>query len=138
VRATLAGRRGQVFTLVLLVIAGVSCKAYTGPMAGWVQDSLAGVVYVVFWSLAVRLLAPTASPARIALSVLAATCALEFMQLWHPPFLEYVRSLALGQILIGTTFSWWDFPHYVAGAGVGWLWMRRLRSAARKDPVAVR
>lgn len=127
--ATLAGRIGQVFTLVLLVITGFSCKAYTGPLAGWVQDSLAGVIYVVFWCLAVHLLAPGASPPRIAIWVLAATSVLEFMQLWHPAWLEYVRGFAIGRALIGTTFSWWDFPHYVLGAGIGWLWLGRFSRA---------
>ena len=122
---------GRWLPLVVLIAAGLSCKAYTGPLAWWVQDALTGVIYVVFWCLVVHMLVPAASPARISLSVLAATSALEFMQLWHPPFLEYMRSFALGQILIGTTFSWWDFPYYLAGSVIGWLWMQRLADISR-------
>ncbi|ODS34777.1 MAG: hypothetical protein SCARUB_00037 [Candidatus Scalindua rubra] len=48
----------------------------------------------------------------VASSVLGITCFLEFLQLWHPPFLESIRSTFIGSVLIGTTFTWWDFPHY--------------------------
>ncbi|MDP6778276.1 MAG: DUF2809 domain-containing protein, partial [Candidatus Latescibacteria bacterium] len=59
-------------------------------------------------------------------NVLAVTCALEVLQLWHPPFLELVRRSFVGATLLGTSFDWVDFPHYVAGCAIGWLWMRRL------------
>lgn len=26
-----------------------------------------------------------------------------------------------------STFSWWDFPHYVLGCILGWLWLRQLQ-----------
>ena len=78
-------------------------------------------MYVAFWCLAARLIFRSAKPVRIVIYVLAATSSLELMQLWHPPFLEYVRSFAWGRALIGTTFSWLDFPHYVLGAAIGWL-----------------
>ena len=41
--------------------------------------------------------------------VLAVTFALEFLQLWKPPFLQAVRSTFLGHVLIGSSFSWFDF-----------------------------
>lgn len=36
----------------------------------------------------------------------------------------------LGRTLIGTTFSLWDFPHYVLGCVLGWLWLRQLVAIA--------
>jgi hypothetical protein len=61
--------------------------------------------------------------------VLSVTCLLEGLQLWHPPFLEWPRSYLIGQILLGTTFSWSDFPYYFIGAELGWLWIQALRLA---------
>ena len=55
----------------------------------------------------------------IAAGVVLVTCGLEFLQLWHPPWLQAIRSTFLGASLLGTSFSWWDFPAYVVGAGVG-------------------
>ena len=58
---------------------------------------------------------------RIPGAVLVITCALETMQLWKAPFLEAVRSTFIGRTVLGTTFVWWDFPHYVIGAAAAWL-----------------
>jgi hypothetical protein len=38
--------------------------------------------------------------------VLVATCLLEFLQLWHPPLLEAVRSTFIGRTVLGTSFTW--------------------------------
>ena len=57
---------------------------------------------------------------RIAVGVLLVTCVLESLQLWHRPWLQAIRSTFLGASLLGTSFSWWDFPAYVVGAaGMG-------------------
>ena len=115
--------------LVGLVPLGLYTKVYAGPAAAWANHSLGGVFYVLFWCLLVFWLLPQAKPSRIALVVLAVTCLLEFLQRWHPPWLEWLRSFWLDQILLGTTFAWSDFPYYFIGAGLGWLWMRRLHPA---------
>lgn len=72
---------------------------------------------------------PQVKPWRIALAVLAVTCLLEFLQRWHPPWLAWLRSVWIGQILLGTTFAWSDFPYYFIGAGLGWLWMQWFHPA---------
>jgi hypothetical protein len=105
--------------LAVLVAAGLAAKAWRGPLAPWANDFLAGVIYVIFWIVLAKTVWPRAASRRIALIVLAVTCVLETMQLWKPPLLEAIRGTGIGRALIGTTFSWLDFPHYVAGALVG-------------------
>jgi hypothetical protein len=112
-----------------LVPLGLYSKFYGGPWADWVNNSLGGVFYVLFWCLVVFWCLPQVRPPWIALPVLSVTCLLEGLQLWHPPFLEWLRSYWMGQILLGTTFSWSDFPYYFIGAGLGWLWIQSLRLA---------
>ena len=53
---------------------------------------------------------------------------------WMSIFLERIRSNFWGSALIGTTFVWWDFPHYAIGCAVGWLLIRQIaeRSAASR------
>jgi hypothetical protein len=113
-------------SLSIVVPLGFYSKFYKGPAAAWVHDSLGGVFYVIFWCLFVSLLRPRWKPLSIAAGVLAATCVLEFLQLWHPPFLEFLRSYFLGAAILGTTFDWTDFPYYFLGAALGWFWLLRL------------
>ena len=114
-------------SLGIIVPVGFYSKFYRGPGAHWVNDSLGGVFYEVFWCLLASLVLPRTRTGRLAAGVLAATCVLEFLQLWHPPFLEALRSSFLGATILGTTFDWTDFPYYFAGSGIGWLWIDRLR-----------
>ncbi len=117
--------------LLLTTAAGFGSKLYRGPGEDWANDSLAGLFYVVFWCLAAAICVPRASTAKIAVAVFAVTCALEVLQLWHPPPLERARATFPGAALLGTTFVASDFAYYVIGAVAGWSgvrWLRKLPS----------
>ena len=117
--------------LSLLVVTplGFAFKFYSGPGKWWFNDYGAGLLYEIFWILTAFLLFPSRLSANvIPLFVFVLTCILEFLQLWHPPFLETIRSSFVGSALVGTTFVWWDFPHYVVGCLIGWIWIRFLLS----------
>ena len=121
-------RKWALFSLIIIVPIGFYSKFYRGPAAAWVNDSLGGVFYEIFWCLLILLFLPKVKPWIIALSVLVVTCILEFMQLWHPPFLEIFRSNFIGRTLLGTTFTWTDFPYYFLGSGIGWFWIKHLQT----------
>ena len=117
-------RLAQATALLLLVAAlGVGTKFYSGPFASWVVGSAGGVLYEVFWVLlAAHVAAFFGLPLKLrslVAAVFVATCAIEFAQLWHPPWLEALRASFLGHALLGTTFSWVDFPHYGVGCVIG-------------------
>ncbi|MBC8175505.1 MAG: DUF2809 domain-containing protein [Candidatus Marinimicrobia bacterium] len=126
--------KSQKINLILLLIItliGFSTKLYSGPASYWVNNSLGGVFYEIFWCLLILLFLPKKSPWKISSSILLITCILEFMQLWHPQFLESIRSYFIGATLLGTSFTWWDFPYYFMGCGVGWLLMIVLQNSKK-------
>jgi len=134
-----AYRRRLAALTLLLVPLGIATKFYAGPASAWVAAYAGGFLYVVFWTLLVLALRPTLSARWVAGCVLVATCALEFLQLWHPPLLEAARRPFLGQALLGTSFTWADFPYYAAGALAAvwisrWLRGRAGASSARSAP----
>ncbi|MEZ5352640.1 MAG: DUF2809 domain-containing protein [Bryobacteraceae bacterium] len=104
---------------------------FHAPAPEWLRDASGGAAYVVFWILAAAIVFTEAAPFRLALFALMATCAVEFLQLWRPPWLEALRATLPGRLVLGTTFAWQDFPPYIAGAWIGW---RILRAAARPTP----
>lgn len=115
--------------MVVLVPLGVGTKFYGGPGGGWVRAHAGGVLYVVFWSLVVLGLWPRLSPWTAAVAVLVGTSVLEGLQCWQPPLLEMVRNTFVGHAVLGSTFSWADFPHYVVGAGLAGGLGQALRPA---------
>lgn len=115
------------FSLLLITPIGFYSKFYQGPAAHWVNDSLGGVFYEIFWCLLIFLFFNNSKPWFIAATILISTCLLEFLQLWHPLFLELIRKNFIGRTILGNSFTWFDFPYYFLGSGIGWLWMRRIK-----------
>ena len=121
---------GSRLVLVLLAVTplGLGLKfCYHGPCATWAHDYVAGVLYEVFWVALLCLAASRLSSAMASMGVFVGTCLLEVLQLWHPRWLEACRRTLLGAMILGTSFDWFDFPHYVLGAGLGYLLVRWAR-----------
>jgi hypothetical protein len=125
-------RKRILISLLIVTPTGFLFKLYCGPAQGWFRNYGAGVLYEIFWCLFFFYFWPRKEMiTRIAVGVFLVTCFLEILQLWHPWFLEQIRSSFFGSALIGTTFVWWDFPHYALGCCIGWLWMRLI---AKRPP----
>jgi hypothetical protein len=119
--------------LFLITIFGLSSKLYPGPGSGWVNNSFSGVFYEIFWCILVYFLFNRAKAWKIAAGVLVITCLLELSQLYRNSLLDAVRGNFIGRALIGNSFSWYDYPYYFLGCGIGWYLIMRLQKAAARD-----
>jgi hypothetical protein len=120
-------------SLLLIVPVGLATKFYRGPAAWWFNDYLGGVFYEIFWCLFFAFILPNVSAFLISIWVFLVTCALEFLQLWHPPFLEMIRSTFIGRAFIGHAFAWSDFPYYIIGSVIGWYWIIMIKKKCNKN-----
>lgn len=118
-------RLWTLISILLVVPTALWTKAYEGPAAGWFNNYGGGVMYVIFWSLAGFLIWPKREAIGwIVGIVVILTCGLEVLQLFDDwTLLETIRRTLPGKLLLGTTFVWWDFPHYLLGGGIGWFWL---------------
>jgi hypothetical protein len=122
-----AVRKRVLISLLVVTPAAFLFKLYRGPGQSWLNNHAAGMLYEVFWCLVLLFLRPRrALVTRIAVGVFVVTCLLEVLQLWHPWALEQIRATFVGRALIGDTFVWSDFPQYVLGCALGWVWMGRM------------
>jgi Protein of unknown function (DUF2809) len=125
--------RFNLFIAIIIIIPlGLVSKFYNGPLYQWLNNYSGGIFYEIFWILLVILINPKIPPLIAAIWVFMITALLEFMQLWHPPFLEAIRATLIGRLLIGTTFDWWDFPHYILGCTITWLGLKTLKNQLDK------
>jgi glycopeptide antibiotics resistance protein len=92
----------------------------------YIRDPVGGVAYEIFWILLVLFIYPPANRRLSAIGVCLATCAIEFLQLYQPPWLQAIRATLPGRLILGTDFIWSDFPVYVLGCYLGWLWTKAL------------
>jgi len=125
----LINRKWTLLSIVVIVPIGFFCKFYSGPASSWVNDSLGGVFYEIFWCLLIFLFFKKMKLFNIALIVFVVTCFLEFLQLWHPPFLQFFRSFFIGRTILGTSFTWTDFPYYFIGCVISYFLVKFLKKA---------
>ena len=107
--------------LLITVFLGIASFFMRGTTFDDLANHAGGFFYVLAWIFFILMLFPRLVPIKVCVAVLLITCAFEVLQLWNPPVLEAIRSNMFGQILIGTTFAWSDFPAYGIGAFVGWV-----------------
>lgn len=124
-------RIALLISIIVIVPLGYAVR-FHGPAPEWLNDSLGSIAYEIFWILLVALLFPQASPLWTAVGVCLATCALEFLQLWQSPLLQTMRATLPGRLVLGNTFTWSDFPSYLIGSVLGWLWMRSCFARYRR------
>jgi len=125
--------RGRCLAVLAVVTPlGLLSKFYSGPGSTWVASQAGGFLYVVFWVFVVLALFPRLSRLSVTLAVAIATSVLEFVQLWHPPFLERIRSSFIGHAVLGSTFAWSDFPYYAVGALAAYAVARTIAPAGRR------
>lgn len=114
-------------SIAIIIILGLSSKKYQGIGYEWVNDFSGDVFYEIFWCLFISLFYHTKKLInQIPIWVFIVTSIIEFSQLWKHPVLEIIRATFWGKLLLGTTFSWLDFPHYLLGCMIGWLWIKKM------------
>lgn len=122
--------------LAVIVPVGFFVKfAVPGSLGRWCCLYGGAILYEIFWILFLRLLVPRLRPLHCGITVFLLTCLLETLQLWHPPFLEHIRTTFLGAVLLGTSFDPRDFLYYILGCGAGILVLLavRFRSGLEAD-----
>ena len=88
------------------------------------EDALWTVAAYLGW----KLLLPTAVPWRLGLAALGVSFSVEFLQLYHVPWLDEIRGNPIGHLLLGSTFNPMDLVAYLVGAASVFLVDRFLAS----------
>jgi hypothetical protein len=113
--------------LILLVMAGgllwrsrfVSMPPFMTKYGG---DALwALLVFFGFGFLLRRISTP-----QLSIVSLGFAWAVEFSQLYHAPWIDAIRAVRLGHLVLGSTFNWPDLPAYAVGVLIGALIDRAL------------
>jgi hypothetical protein len=56
---------------------------------------------------------------RLCLIALGFAWGIEFSQLYQAPWIQSIRAMRLGHLVLGSTFNWPDLPAYLAGITLG-------------------
>jgi len=122
-------------SILIIVPLGLMMKFYRGPGQEWLNNTFGGVPYEIFWILLVVFIWPQVSAVWASVGVCLATCGLEFLQLWQPPFLQAIRATLIGRLVLGNTFQWSDFPYYFIGSFLGWVWLKAIQHQVLRQKI---
>ena len=73
----------------------------------------AGAIFML-----VGIVRPKWSTLTVTITALLISYTIEFSQIYHRPWIDHIRSYALGKLILGTTFFWWDQVAYTIGIGL--------------------
>ncbi|MGI0492710.1 DUF2809 domain-containing protein [Alkalinema pantanalense CENA528] len=105
-----------------MVPLGYGVRFATGITPEWFNNAVGNIAYESFWIFLVLAIWPKLRPSAVAIAVCVVTCGLEFLQLSQDPILIAARRTIVGRLILGTTFTWEDFPTYFVGSAIGgWL-----------------
>lgn len=118
--------RSIVLVNILAIVTLGYMVRFSPSLPEYIRDPAGGIAYEMLWILVVIFIYPRADRRLTAIWVCAVTCAIEFLQLYQPPWLQAIRATLPGRLLLGSTFLWSDLPVYSIGSYIGWLWVRML------------
>lgn len=113
-------------TIVLIIPLGYFVR-FSPMFPEWFSDVFGSIAYQILCVALVQFCFPKLSIVKTVLYVLLFASAIEFLQLWKPPFLQAIRATLPGRLVLGTTFMWSDFPPYLLGSAIGCAWLNVLR-----------
>ena len=115
-------------SIIILIPLGLFSKSYTGIGEQWIHNYAGDILIEIFLCVLLFITLPKKLKKiqLIIIIVIIFTTIIEFSQLIQTPFLNQLRQYFLGRLILGTTFSWLDFPCYILGCILGGIWLRFL------------
>ena len=121
--------------LGVVIGLGLASRTYDGlfpnALGKYPGDALWTVAVYLGW----KLVFPAMAPWKLGLMALGQSFGVEFLQLYHAPWLDGIRRNRFGHLLLGSTFNPMDLVAYSVGATVVFLIDRFL---GPRGPLSVR
>lgn len=127
----LRNRYIQVAAAIMVVTIGLIWRSGWLPLSPFMSKYGGSALWALMVFAGLGWIFTRISTAKLALIALLFAWSIEFLQLWHPPWLDAIRAYRLGHHVLGTTFNWPDLPAYAIGIAIGaWIetaWRRANR-----------
>ena len=114
-------RRRWLYALwgMLVIGLGLGSRSAWLALPAFVSKYAADGLWALLVFLGIGFLLPTQPTGRVATLAVAFSCAIEFSQLYHAPWIDALRRHPLGALVLGDTFAWADLVAYGIGIACG-------------------
>ncbi len=101
--------------VAVTIALGLGSRAIARELPWWLAKNAGDVLYATMVMFGCAVLAPRARTVVLAVVALAWCFAVEFAQLYQPPWLEAVRATLPGRLVLGQGFHAFDLACYAIG-----------------------
>ena len=115
------GRLRSIIAVALVIAVGLPTRLAPEVMPAFMVNYGGDVLWALMIFLLFNILLPTPKTRQIALLALAVTWGIEFSQLYQADWINTIRNVKIGGLILGYTFLWSDLLCYVGGIAVGVL-----------------
>ena len=120
--------------ILLVILLGLASRSESLSIPSIIKEYAGDSLWALAAYLMVDFLFPRFSIRKVAIIAGLFSLTIEVSQLYHAPWLDYIRRLRLGGLVLGFGFSWSDLVCYAVGISIGvaldWSW--NLSVFARK------
>lgn len=113
----------------LTILLGLFWRSGLVAMPGFVVKYGGDALWSLVVFFALGMVFTRATTLQVALTAVAFSWAIEFLQLYHAPWIDSIRSTVLGRLVLGSTFNSPDLVAYVIGVVLGSIADRVLHNA---------
>lgn len=117
-----SGRRNRLsyaIAVVLVIGLGLLLRSGVAPFPIFVVKYGGVALWAIVVFLLLGLAAPVTATTRVAGIAVAVAWCVEFLQLYHSPWIDSIRSTRVGHLVLGSTFHSPDLVAYCVGIGLG-------------------
>lgn len=125
-------RRRPLYAGAALLVVGIGLLWRSGllPLPSLLTKYGGDALWALMVFLGMGFLSPRSSTGRIGLLALAFAWSIEFLQLYHAPWMDGLRGTVPGRLILGSTFNAPDLVAYAVGVAAG-MWAERICFRAR-------
>src|SRR5262245_26813383 len=125
-------RTAYVLWVGVVIVLGLASRSDALALPSVVAKYAGDALWALMLFLGLGFLLPTRRTLSVAVLAAALSCAVEFSQLYHPPWMDAARRTRFGQLVLGDTFGLGDIVAYFVGIGFGasveWAALRTSRA----------
>lgn len=132
--ATSVQRSRPIYALATALVVGTGLLWRSGllPLPDFVAKYGGDALWALVVFLGLGIAFHRGTTVRIALLAVGFAWSVEFLQLYHAPWIDGIRSTRLGHLVLGTTFNGPDLLAYVIGIALGALAERVFLNRPRR------
>ena len=116
-------RHTRIYLLIMIVITafGLPARTIENQLPTWYVQYFGDYLWAMLLFFVFALTFRDMSTFKVAITSLLFAYSIEVSQLFHPQWLDYLRSIKLFALVLGFTFLWSDIVAYTLGISTGVL-----------------